>query len=62
MRLHKIWVEKISLFHLKKRAVNYFCLLSVIFQVNQFDLCINQSLDKHSFERKIIDNFFAHQI
>ena len=24
MRLHKIWVEKISLFHLKKCAVNYF--------------------------------------
>ena len=24
MRLHKIRVEKISLFHLKKRAVNYF--------------------------------------
>ena len=24
MRLHKVWVEKISLFHLKKCAVNYF--------------------------------------
>ena len=33
MRLHRIRVEKISLFHLKKCAVNYFCLLSVI------DLC-----------------------
>ena len=24
MRLHTIWVEKISLFHLKQCAVNYF--------------------------------------
>ena len=39
MRFHKIRVEKISLFHLKKCAVNYFKLLPVIFQVNQFDLC-----------------------
>ena len=39
MRLHKIWGEKISLFHLKKCAVNYFRLLPVMFQVNQFDLC-----------------------
>ena len=39
MRLHKIRVEKISLFHLKKCAGNYFLLLPVIFQVNQFDLC-----------------------
>ena len=36
MRLHLIRVEKISLFHLKKCAFNYFCLLPVIFQ---FDLC-----------------------
>ena len=58
MRVHKIRVEKISLFHLKKCAVNYFRLLPVMFQVNQFDLCtevyitaycINHSLDKHSF-------------
>ena len=39
MRLHKIQVEKISLFHLKKCAVNHFWLLPVMFQVNQFDLC-----------------------
>ena len=32
MRLHKIRVEKIPLFHLKKCAVNYFLLLSVMFQ------------------------------
>ena len=32
MRLRKIRVEKISLFHLKKSAVNYFCLLPVMFQ------------------------------
>ena len=38
MRLHKIRVEKISLFHLKKRAVNYFWLLPVMFQV-MVDLC-----------------------
>ena len=39
MRLHKIRVEKTSLFHLKKCAVNYFWLLPVMFQVIQFDLC-----------------------
>ena len=39
MRLHKIRVEKISLFHLKKCAVDNFWLLPVMFQVNQFDLC-----------------------
>ena len=39
MRLHKIRVEKNSLFHLKKCAVNYFRLLPVMFLVNQFDLC-----------------------
>ena len=39
MRLHKIRVEKISLFHLKKCAVNYFGLLPVMFQVSLFDLC-----------------------
>ena len=36
MRLHKIRVEKISLFDLKKCAVNYFWLLPVMFLVNQF--------------------------
>ena len=39
MRLHKIRVKNIPLFHLKKYAVNYFWLLPVMFQVNQFDLC-----------------------
>ena len=39
MRLHKIRVEKIPLFHPKKCAVIYFWLLSVMFHVNQFDLC-----------------------
>ena len=56
MRLHKILVEKITLFHLKKCAVNDFCLLPVMFQVHPVDLCtevyyicilINHSLDKH---------------
>ena len=32
MRLHKIYVEKISLFHLKKCAVNYFYVLPVMIQ------------------------------
>ena len=36
MRLHKIRVEKIPLFHLKKCAVNDFCN---VFKVNQLDLC-----------------------
>ena len=40
MHLHKIRVEAISLIHLKKCAVNDFILLPVMFQVNQFDLCI----------------------
>ena len=39
MRLHKIRVENISLFHLKKCAVNYVLLLPVMFQVIQYDLC-----------------------
>ena len=39
MRLHKIRVAKISLVHLEKYDVNYFWLLPVMFQVNQFDLC-----------------------
>ena len=39
MRLNKNRVKKISLFHLKKCADNYFWLLHVMFQVNQFDLC-----------------------
>ena len=39
MRLHKIRVEKITLFHLKKYAVNYFGLLPVLFQVHPVDLC-----------------------
>ena len=33
MCLHKIRVEKISLFHIKKCAVNDFWLLPVMFQV-----------------------------
>ena len=33
MCLHKIRVEKISLFHIKKSAVNDFWRLSVMFQV-----------------------------
>ena len=33
MCLHKIRVEKISLFHIKKSAVNDFWLLPVMFQV-----------------------------
>ena len=33
MCLHKIRVEKISLFHIKKGAVNDFWLLPVMFQV-----------------------------
>ena len=33
MHLHKIKIEKISLFHLKKCAVNDFWLLPVMFQV-----------------------------
>ena len=33
MRLHKIRIEKISLFYLKKCAVNEFLLLPVMFQV-----------------------------
>ena len=58
MRLHKIRVEKISLVRLKKCAVNYFWLLPVMFEFNQFTCalrciisvyCINHSLDKHSF-------------
>ena len=32
MRLHKIQVEKIPFFYLKKCAVNYFWLLPVMFQ------------------------------
>ena len=32
MRLHKIRVEKILLFRLKKCAVNYICLLPVMFR------------------------------
>ena len=34
MCLHKIRVEKISLFHIKKSAVNDFWLLPVMFQVS----------------------------
>ena len=54
MRLHKIQVEKISLFRLKNCAVNYFyvsssasstCALRCIISV----YCIIHSLDKHSF-------------
>ena len=33
MSLHKIRVEKISVFHIKKSAVNDFWLLPVMFQV-----------------------------
>ena len=33
MSLHKFRVEKISVFHIKKRAVNDFWLLPVMFQV-----------------------------
>ena len=33
MRLQKIRVEKISLFRLKKCAVNYFLLLPVMFRI-----------------------------
>ena len=39
MRLHKIRVEKISLFRLKKCAVNYFRLLPVRFRDQPVDLC-----------------------
>ena len=39
MLLHKIRVETISLIRLKKGAVNYFWLLPVMFEFNQFDLC-----------------------
>ena len=58
MRLHKIWVKKISLFRQKKCTVNYFQLLPVMFQATSLTCalrcnisvyCINQSLDKHSF-------------
>ena len=59
MRSHKIRVGKISLFHLKKFAVNFFltitcnvsrptslaCALRCIISAN----CINHSLDKHNF-------------
>ena len=38
MRLLKIRVEKITLFHLKKCAVNDFCLLPEMFQVFPVDL------------------------
>ena len=57
MCLHKIRIEKISLFHLKKCAVNDFRLLPVKFQVQPIcalryiisAYCINHSLDKQSF-------------
>ena len=39
MRLHKIRIEMISLFRLKRCAGNYFWLLPVMFQVNELDLC-----------------------
>ena len=39
MRLHKIRVVEITLFHLKKCAVNDFGLLPVMFQVHPVDLC-----------------------
>ena len=55
MCLHKIRVEKISLFHIKKSAVNDLaitcngssltCALRRIISA----YCINHSLDKHSF-------------
>ena len=56
MRLHKIRVEKIPLFHQKKCAVNYFWLVPVMFQGQPVYLCtevyyncIYHSLDKHNF-------------
>ena len=39
MRLHKIRFENISLFHLKKCAVNNFLTIPVMFQGQQVDLC-----------------------
>ena len=39
MRLHKIRVEKIPLFHQKKCAVNYFWLVPVMFQGQPVYLC-----------------------
>ena len=39
MGLHNIRVEKISLFHLQRCAVNDFWLLPVMFGVQPVDLC-----------------------
>ena len=61
MRLHKIWVEKMSLFHQKEvcchRLLTFTCNVSMCQRALRCIIstyCIYHSLDKHIFERKIV--------